>query len=78
MLLKFYIILSSILTTSNVKIQNYKVVDLIECYNFDVKKYLHLTLYRKDIIFLMPRALGCNYYYPEILYYLFEHLNALK
>jgi len=37
MLLKLYIIFSNILTTSNVKTQNYKVVDLIESYNFDVK-----------------------------------------
>jgi len=28
---------SSILTTSNIKTQNYKVVDRIESYNFDIK-----------------------------------------
>jgi hypothetical protein len=34
--LKLYIIFTSILTISNVKTQNYKVVDLIESYNFDI------------------------------------------
>jgi hypothetical protein len=37
MVLKFYIIILSILTTSNVKTKNYKVVDLIQSYNFHVK-----------------------------------------
>jgi hypothetical protein len=37
MLLKFYIIFLIILTTLNVKIQNYKVVDLTKEYNFDIK-----------------------------------------
>jgi hypothetical protein len=37
MLLKLYIIFLSILTTSNVKTQNYKVVDLIDNYNFDIR-----------------------------------------
>jgi hypothetical protein len=37
MLLKFYIIFLCILTISNVKTQNYKVVDIIESYNFHVK-----------------------------------------
>jgi hypothetical protein len=37
MLLKFYIIFLSVLTTSNVKTQNYEVVDLIDSYNFDIK-----------------------------------------
>ena len=35
--LKFYIIFLSILTSSNEKTQNYKVVDLIESYNFSIK-----------------------------------------
>ena len=35
--LKFYIIFLSILTSSNEKTQNYKVVDLIESYNFGIK-----------------------------------------
>ena len=34
---KFYIIFLSILTSSNKKTQNYKVVDLIESYNFGIK-----------------------------------------
>jgi hypothetical protein len=37
MLLKLYIIFFSVLTTSNVKTQNYKFVDLIDSYNFDIK-----------------------------------------
>jgi hypothetical protein len=37
MLLKFYIILWCILTISNAKNQNYKVVDSIEGYNFHVE-----------------------------------------
>jgi hypothetical protein len=37
MVLKFYIIFLSILTTLNVKTQNHKVVDLIDSYNFDAK-----------------------------------------
>ena len=37
MVLKFYIIFSSILLSSNKKTQNYKVVDLIEVYNLHIK-----------------------------------------
>ena len=37
MVLKFYIIFSSILLSSNEKTQNYKVVDLIEVYNLHIK-----------------------------------------
>jgi hypothetical protein len=37
MFLKLYIIFLSVLTIWNVKIQNYKVVDLIDSYNFDIK-----------------------------------------
>jgi hypothetical protein len=37
MLLKFYIILLSILTPLNGKTQNYKVVDLVKIYNFHIK-----------------------------------------
>ena len=37
MVLKFYIIFSSILPSSNEKTQNYKVVDLIEVYNLNIK-----------------------------------------
>jgi len=36
------LIFLSILTTSNEKTQDYKVVDLIEIYNFSYKKYFHL------------------------------------
>jgi hypothetical protein len=34
--LKLYIIFLSVLTTLNVKTQNYQVVDLIDRYNFDI------------------------------------------
>jgi len=37
MVLKFYIIFSSILLRSNEKTQNYKVVDSIEAYNLYIK-----------------------------------------
>ena len=37
MVLKFYIIFSSILMSSNEKTQNYKVLDLIEVYNLHIK-----------------------------------------
>ena len=45
MVLKFYIIFSSILLSSNEKTQNYKVLDLIEVYN------LHIKLSSSDIVF---------------------------
>ena len=38
--------------TSNEKTQNYKVVDLVESYNFFYKNHLHPSSYEKDIIFL--------------------------
>jgi hypothetical protein len=37
MLMKLYIIVSSIVTTLNIKTQNFKVVYLSENYNFDIK-----------------------------------------
>jgi hypothetical protein len=40
--------------------------------------YLYLTTYKIYIIFLMREALVRDYYTPEILYYLFEHLNFIK
>ena len=63
---EIYIIFLCILTTPNVKPQNYKDVDLIESYNFDVKMYLHLTPYIKDMIFLIRQALVRSYYAPEV------------
>jgi hypothetical protein len=47
MLLKLYIIFLSVLTTSNVKTQNYKIVDLIDSYNFDVKSIFILIHIKK-------------------------------
>jgi hypothetical protein len=50
MLLKLYIIFSSILTTSNVKPQNYKVLELIGSYNFDMKS-IFIWPHTKKILF---------------------------
>jgi hypothetical protein len=50
MLLKFYIIFLSILTISNVKTQNYKVIDLIDSYNFDIK-IIFIWIHTKNILF---------------------------
>ena len=52
--------------TTNVKIQKYKVVDLIESYNVYVKLSSVDTI-QKNIIFLMRQALVRYYYAPEIL-----------
>jgi hypothetical protein len=49
MLMKLYIIFSSILTTSNIKTQNFNVVYLIENYNFDIKS-IFIWHHKKDII----------------------------
>ena len=40
----------SILTTSNVKTQNYKDVDLIESYNFDLKN-IFISQHTEQILF---------------------------
>jgi hypothetical protein len=45
------ILFFSILTTLNVKIQNYKVVHLIESYNFDVKS-IFISHHTKKILFV--------------------------
>jgi hypothetical protein len=66
----------SILTTPNVKTQNYKVIELWELQLW-CKKCFHLTPYRKDIISLMWLALVRGYYASKILYYFCEHLNVL-
>jgi len=52
MVLKFYIIFSSILLSSNEKTQNYKVVDLIEVYNLHIK-----------IIFIQHRIEGFSIFW---------------
>ena len=38
--------------TSNEKTQNYKIVDLVESYNFLYKNHLHPSSYEKYMIFL--------------------------
>ena len=72
-----YIIFSSILTFSNEKTQNYKVVDLIEVYN------LHIKLSSSDIVlkgfyFLKFESHHTIKYGAEILDYFFEYLTVLK
>jgi hypothetical protein len=60
------------------KIQNYKVIDLIESYNFDIKYIFYLTPHKKDIIFLIRQAIVRDHYATEFLYNYFEHLNVFK
>jgi hypothetical protein len=55
MVLKFYIIFSSILLSSNEKTQNYKVVDLIEVYNLYIK-----------IIFIRHRIEGFPFFFKFV------------
>ena len=43
-----------------------------------IKKYLHLTQYKNNIIFLMRQALIHDYYATEILYYFFSILTTLN
>ena len=74
MLVKLYIIFSSILTTSNIKTQKYKVVDLIEGNNFDMKS-IFIWHHTKNTIFIMRQALVYDYYGVEILYYFFSILT---
>jgi hypothetical protein len=77
MLLKLYIIFSSILTTSNVKPQNYKVLDLIGSYNFDIKS-IFIWPHTKKYYFsnatsTITRLLCC---WNFVLF--FEHRNVPK
>jgi hypothetical protein len=50
MLLKIYISFWSMLTTLNMKTQNYKVVDLTMGYNFDIK-CIFIWHHTKTILF---------------------------
>jgi hypothetical protein len=42
------------------------------------KRYLYLTLYKKDVVFLRKQAPVHDYYATETLYYFFDHLNDLE
>ena len=43
---------------------------------FSCKKYLHLTTYKKYIIFLMRQALVRGYYAPKVLYFFLSILTS--
>ena len=63
------------LTTSNLKSQNYKLIDLIKGYNFNIKCIL-VQHHKKDIIFKMRQAQVRDYYDAEILYYFLSILTS--
>jgi len=51
--LRTYFIYLELLIISNKKF-NYKILDLVELYNFDYKLYLHPTSFEKDMNLFVP------------------------
>jgi hypothetical protein len=58
------------------KIENYKVINLIESYKFDVKSISIWQHTEKYIIFQIRQALVCDYCASEILYYFLNILTS--
>ena len=68
----------SILTSSNEKTQNYKVVDLIDVYNLHIKIIFIRHRIEGFFYFLKFESHHATKYGAEILYYFFEYLTVLK
>jgi hypothetical protein len=64
------------LTIWNIKTQNYKFVDLIKGYNFDIKCIFIWHHTQQRYYFLMRQKLIRDYYAAKILYYFFHILTT--